>query len=388
MTELERQEILIKFKALESKERRRLLADGEKKRLMAQRKIESKRAFNEDGEEVLPTKRTPSIEEFALRILRDELLAMEAQATAGTFCGTGTVIGVQLGRCTVRMSSNRGEHDDRTAIIPPQLLHIFETQVVVGDEVDLRTLADQLRVTGIHTRKTYLSRPEVGPGTHEQMIVANVDRIVIVVSVVAPPLHPRLIDRYLVAVTRGGAKPLLCVNKIDLCDTPEQLELELVSLEAYKGLDLETVRVSTATHLGLDALREKLRGQTCAFVGHSGVGKSSIVKALAPELDLKVGEISDGNERGAHTTTSSSLYECEGDLRLIDTPGIRSFGLWAIPREELSIYFPDFAEAAENCKYRDCKHDREPDCGVRRAAKQKEIHPARYDTYVRLLRSI
>ena len=337
---------------------------------------------------MLPTKRTPSLEEFALRIYREELLAVEAQATAGSFFGTGTVVGVQLGRCTVRLASTDAIRDDRLAIIPPQLLQMTGTQPVVGDEVDLRLLADQLRVTAIHPRRTYLSRPESGHGSHEQMIVANIDRIVIVVSVVAPPLHPRLIDRYLVAVTRGEAKPLLCVNKIDLCKTQEELDIELKCLEAYQGLDLEMVRVSTATGDGLDPLREKLRGLTCAFVGHSGVGKSSFVKALAPSLDLKVGEISDGNERGAHTTTSSSLYECEDDLRLIDTPGIRSFGLWAIPRDELWLYFPDFVESAMNCKFRDCRHDREPHCGVRRASKQGGIHPARYDTYIRLLRSI
>ncbi len=277
-------------------------------------------------------------------------------------------------------------------------------QAVIGLTDDHQTWM----VQSIRPRRTMLSRPDVGNANLERVIVANVDLIGIVVSVVAPPLHPRLIDRYLIAIQRGGAEPVLCVNKVDLLpdstpDRPEVepaaprdlympvfdvieevvVESELDLLQPYADLGVPIFLCSTFSGQGMDELRAHLQGKMAAFVGHSGVGKSSLINALYPGLDLNTGNVSEGYGRGTHTTTASSLYEFPGNTRLIDTPGIRSFGLGKLDSEELKWHFPEFEGL--QCRFRDCSHTHEPGCGVREAAESGEMHAARYDTYLRLL---
>lgn len=256
-------------------------------------------------------------------------------------------------------------------------------RVAVGDEVTAGLLEDRRtwRVVRIAERRTKLSRPDVDNGNLERVIVANVDIVGIVVSVIGPPLHPRIIDRYLIAIERGGASPVLCVNKLDLLPDDSN---ELEKLAPYVELDVPILGCSTVTGQGIAELQETLKGKTAAFVGHSGVGKSSLMNAIYPELDLDTGVTMKGYGRGAHTTTASSLFEFPDGTRLIDTPGVRSFGLGKLTAEELQWHFPEFDPYT--CKFRDCKHDHEPGCEVKRAAEARKIHPARYDTYLRLLR--
>jgi ribosome biogenesis GTPase / thiamine phosphate phosphatase len=254
---------------------------------------------------------------------------------------------------------------------------------VVGDYVTVGLAADEStwRVTHVSERKTKLARPD--PATKgEHIIVANVDLIAIVVSLIAPPLHPRLIDRYFIAIQHGGAEPLLVVNKVDLASEADRAAAEAM-LAPYAAIGLSPRWLSANTGEGIHALRAELSGQTVAFVGHSGVGKSSVVNALYPELAQKTGAVSEGYGRGTHTTTASGLFEMPNGTRLIDTPGVRSFGLAGIKRAELRLYFPEFAGFA--CRFRDCSHQQEPACAVREAAKNGEIAAARYDTYLRLM---
>lgn len=247
--------------------------------------------------------------------------------------------------------------------------------VVIGLNEDGKTWIIQ----SIGERRSKLSRPDVHVAQTERVIVANIDLIGIVVSVVAPPLHPRLIDRYLIAIQKGGAEPIICVNKLDLLGDSDELE----QLDPYKSLNIPIFECSTVTGQGMPELKAHLMGKMAAFVGHSGVGKSSLVNALYPEVNADTGGVSEGYGRGTHTTTASSLFEFEGNTRLIDTPGVRSFGLWKLTPDELKWYFQEFEVAT--CKFRDCSHSHEPGCGVRAAAATGEIHPARYDTYLRLL---
>ncbi|MBI5705550.1 MAG: ribosome small subunit-dependent GTPase A [Armatimonadetes bacterium] len=255
-------------------------------------------------------------------------------------------------------------------------------RLAVGDLAHIADFGGNLKVVGLEPRRTKLARPDVANPHLERVIVANVDTVCIVVSVASPPLHPRLIDRYLIAIQHGGADPLLIVNKVDLL-SGEELESELEKAVPYAALDVPIYACSTQSGEGLDALRGALAGRTCAFVGHSGVGKSSLVNALFPDLKAKVGDLMSGYGRGAHTTSTSSLFEVGGGTRLIDTPGIRSFGLGKMSLAELLICFPEFE--AYRCKFRDCTHHHEPGCGVKAALASGAGSGERYQTYLRLL---
>lgn len=253
---------------------------------------------------------------------------------------------------------------------------------VVGDRVRVLDRSGSFEVAGVEPRRTRLSRPRVSDAGAEQVIVANVDVVAVVVSILTPPLHPRLIDRYLVAIQYGGAEAILVLNKMDLA-TPEQRAEASAVLAPYRAIGVPFFPVSTLTGEGIDLLRDHLARKTAAFVGHSGVGKSALVNALFPEIGQAVGDVWKGYGRGTHTTTVSDLFPVPGGGALIDTPGIRSFGIWNVGPDELAGYFPEFA--AFRCRFRDCRHIAEPGCAVREAVEQGDVAAARYDAYVRLL---
>lgn len=247
----------------------------------------------------------------------------------------------------------------------------------VGDRVLYSR--DRRRVEEILPRHTVLSRSDPGNPHLERVIAANIDVVVNVVALKNPPLRPGLIDRYLIATAKSGAEPLLCVNKIDLL---EDLS-EFAPLRPYEDLGVPVIRCSAATGEGIPALLGALGGKVCVFTGHSGVGKSSLLNALDPSLDLASGEISAANQKGRHTTTSSALYRLPGGAMLIDTPGIREFGLWDVDAADVRRYFREFGE--HRCAFGDCSHIHEPDCAVRRAVESGVIAPARYESYLRIV---
>ena len=255
----------------------------------------------------------------------------------------------------------------------------------MGDEVLVHDVGSaRWLVTTVLPRRTLLSRPDPHDPAIERVIAANIDIVCIVVSLVAPPLHPRLIDRMLVGVQRGGAEPLIVVNKVDLADEDE-LEVAAELLLPYADIDVPIVFVSAEQRAGLDELRDHLRGRICAFVGHSGVGKSSLVNAIYPIAAARTGEVRERDGRGRHTTSASRLYRFDDGTQVADTPGIRSFGLWLPTAEELRSYFPEFDELAVRCRFSDCTHTHEPDCAVREAVEAGEVSEYRYETWVRIL---
>jgi ribosome biogenesis GTPase len=299
--------------------------------------------------------------------------------------------------CDIELLDDPGGDLPRAAFAP-SLEPGDETLITTGDLIDVVPLTDDLDastyprhaakaadwvVVRIHPRESKLSRP--GKGRHggehfEQVMVANVDLLAIVVSVRNPPYHPRLIDRFLVSAERGEVPPLLCLNKIDLLD--DDAPPELADIDQF-GIDV--LRYSAATGEGLDALHDAIRGRTVAFVGHSGTGKSSTMNAMFPELALRVGRLRRGDQRGRHTTTRVSLFRVddEGTL-LVDTPGIKSLDIWGIEPDELRWYFPEFEDHWNDCRFNDCTHTHEVGCAVKEAVEAGTIRPLRYDAYVRL----
>jgi ribosome biogenesis GTPase / thiamine phosphate phosphatase len=294
----------------------------------------------------------------------------------------GIVISLASGRC--RVFADGREID---CIVPPELAKRQRSVLTVGDRV-VADSADHAmwRIREVLPRRTVLSRPDPSQPHNERLIAANIDLVVTVVSVKAPPLRIRLIDRYLIAIMRGGAQAAICVNKIDLVDEDDR-DAALAPLDVYRALDVPVIACSTRTREGLETLQQRMRGETCALVGHSGVGKSSILNALDERLKIATGDL---HKRGTgrHTTTTSTLHDLGDDTYVIDTPGIREFGLWDITPGELRDYFPEFAEAAESCRFNDCTHLHEPDCEVKDRVARGEINPARYDTYARLVKDL
>ena len=207
----------------------------------------------------------------------------------------------------------------------------------IGDRVLFS--ADRHRVEEILPRRTALSRTDPGNPHLERVIAANIDVVVNVVSLKSPPLRPGLIDRYLIATGRAGADPLLSVNKMDLLANAEELD----PVRPYQDAGVPVILCSAETGEGIARLLEALAGKLCVFAGHSGVGKSSLLNALDPRLDLITGAVSEGNDKGRHTTTSSALYHLPGGAVVIDTPGIREFGLWDVSADDLRLYYREFA---------------------------------------------
>lgn len=332
--------------------------------------------IDEDEPMRLKVRRGENLDDWVLKILDQEappLLQADDEKL------TGVVVWIGKKSCRVRVPGAEIPCDLSNEIVREQ-----QTVLAVGDDVVVhRGEIDVVRQ--VLPRRTRLSRPDPQNPNIERVVVANVDVVVITVSVKTPPLHPRLIDRYLVAIQRGGAQPVICVNKLDLISSPEERKEELAKLESYEAIGVEVTTCSTVSHEGMLKLRESVEGKTCAFVGHSGVGKSSILNAIKPELNLDTGGISEGYGRGTHTTTASSLYYLPGNTRLIDTPGIRAFGLWKMSAAELCWFFPEFEPFATGCKFADCTHTHEPVCGVKQATETGGVSRFRYETYRRLL---
>ena len=284
------------------------------------------------------------------------------------------VISVWSGRC--RVWWHEREID---CVVPSEIAARQKSALTVGDRVVIAEENGAWRLQRVLPRRTVLSRPDPINPHRQRLVAANIDVVVPVVSIRKPPLRPRLIDRYLIAIQRGGAEAVVCVNKIDLA---EDREAELAPLAPYREL-VPVIVCSTKTGEGIEELREAVRGKMSALVGHSGVGKSSILNALDASLALAIGDLQRGGT-GRHTTSASTLYDFGGGTTMIDTPGVREFGLWDLDREGLRDYFPEFVEPSEWCRFNDCTHVHEPDCEVRRRVESGQLNGARYDSYLRL----
>jgi ribosome biogenesis GTPase len=250
--------------------------------------------------------------------------------------------------------------------------------VAAGDRVWIRPAAkEEGFIERVEPRHGLLTRASRG---REHVLVANVDQVVIVVSLVEPDLKQHLIDRYLASAAQGGIRPMICLNKADLVDpAPYQY---LVGL--YSQLGIPTFLTSAVTGQGIGWLREALPGRQTVFAGQSGVGKSSLLNAIQPELGLRVREVSEFNQKGRHTTSTAQLIKLDTGGWVVDTPGIRQFALWDIIPEEVEGFFPEIRPLVHLCAYPDCTHTHEDRCAVKRAVQRKQISLARYTSYLGL----
>jgi ribosome biogenesis GTPase len=295
------------------------------------------------------------------------------------------VVAITRGQCDVELTGG----GIAACHLPKALARTQSSELAVGDRVRIaRRPAGDRVVAAIEPRANRLSRPDPFLAHRERVLAANLDLAVVVTSLRQPPLATGLLDRILVALAHGGVPAAIAVNKVDLATSPPGSDPELALLAPYRDLGAAVVLCSTRTGAGIDELATLLAGKTAVFVGHSGVGKSSLLQALAPGLEIAIGGLSELNQRGRHTTTRSQIYRLPGEVRLIDTPGIREFGLWRIRPEELADYFDEFAAVAPRCRFSDCSHSHEPGCAVQAAAERGEIPPARYATYRRMLAAL
>lgn len=252
-------------------------------------------------------------------------------------------------------------------------------------------------VCHVEERHSILSRADNLLRRKEQLIAVNIDQVIITCSVVFPAIKPPLVDRYIIAAQKGNMTPIIVINKIDLLreDSPNvdpitrDVETEIYTLfvKDYSALGIPVVSVSTHTGEGIDQLKQLMHGKTSVFSGQSGVGKSSLINAVTGS-DLKTGLVIGKTNKGSHTTSSTHLVPIEGDGFCIDTPGIKSFGVWDLDEKELQNYYPDFFPYAERCKFPNCNHKNEPDCAVMAAVEAGEISELRFASYCALMASL
>ncbi|MGV6987464.1 small ribosomal subunit biogenesis GTPase RsgA [Testudinibacter sp. P80/BLE/0925] len=260
------------------------------------------------------------------------------------------------------------------------------SNLVVGDRVLWRAGHQQLQgisgvVEAVQERKNVLSRPDYYDGI--KPIAANIDQI-FVVSAMLPHFSANIIDRYLVVCESLGIEPILLLNKIDLCTAEERSEAEQL-FDIYRTLGYRVLMVSSYSGENMRQLADMLRDGCSIFVGQSGVGKSSLLNALQPHLALQIGAVSENSGLGQHTTTVSRLIRLTDGGEVIDSPGIREFGVWHLDATTITNGYREFQDYLGGCKFRDCKHLDDPGCVLREAVEQGKIHPLRFENYHRLI---
>ena len=259
------------------------------------------------------------------------------------------------------------------------------TPVAVGDDVEFSKLSDDTGVIEkVLPRRTKFFRPSKGVKGKMQVLAANIEQMIIVVAVKEPELHPRLIDRFLVAAQLGGLSGMVVINKVDL--SGYALVDSLVS--GYNRIGIQAILTSIVSMTGIKELQKALADKKSLFVGHSGVGKSSLINCICPGLNLKTGNVSEKTKRGRHITTRVELHELESGGFILDSPGLKVLELWEVTPKDLSKYYPEINEIAHECRFKGCRHLSEPDCAVKDLVADGKIPEFRYESYVHLMETL
>ena len=260
--------------------------------------------------------------------------------------------------------------------------------IAVGDHVDFEIETKNQKVTGvihrIHDRKNYIIRKSVKLSKQTHIIASNIDQLFLLVTINNPITYTSFIDRFLVTAEAYSVDTVLLFNKIDSYDEEELLELKFLA-SVYRKIGYECIEISAKTGHNIEKVKNLMKDKVCMFAGNSGVGKSTLVNAIEPGLDLKTKEISEQHLQGQHTTTFAEMFDLSFGAKIIDTPGIRGFGVVDMDHEEVGDYFPEFFALKQDCKFNNCLHVKEPKCAVKKALEDDEIAYSRYRSYLQIL---
>ena len=260
--------------------------------------------------------------------------------------------------------------------------------IAVGDSVEFdieRKGDEEIGVIKlIHERANYIVRKSVNLSKQTQVIASNIDLAFLLITINNPPTLTTFIDRFLVTAQAYSIKVILVFNKIDSYKEEEKGEIAYLK-DIYETIGYTCVEVSAIKNINLDTIKNLMKGKTSLFSGHSGVGKTTLLNALEPGLNLKTKQISDQHQQGQHTTTFAEMFDLSFNAKIIDTPGIKGFGVVAIDKEELGDYFTEFFALKSACKFHNCIHVNEPQCAVKEALEDEKVSWSRYKSYLQIL---
>ena len=260
--------------------------------------------------------------------------------------------------------------------------------IAVGDVVDFELETNNDETTGvinyIHDRTNYIVRKSVNLSKQTHIIASNIDQVFLLITINNPPTFTSFIDRFLVTAEAYSVKTILVFNKIDTYDENALTEVKNLA-QIYRKIGYECISISAATGENIDKIKTMMTDNVSMFSGHSGVGKSTLVNAIEPKLDLKTKAISVQHSQGQHTTTFAEMFDLSFNAKIIDTPGIKGFGVVDMDKEEVGDYFPEFFELKQECKFNNCLHLEEPKCAVKQALDNGEIAYSRYRSYLQII---
>lgn len=260
--------------------------------------------------------------------------------------------------------------------------------VAVGDVVDIEMEDDnEGLIKSIQDRRNYIVRKSVNLAKRTHVIAANLDQAILIATLVSPKTFPQFIDRFLVTAEAYSIPAIIVFNKIDLYSEEELADLEFFTA-VYSDIGYKVIHTSAETGEGIEKFQEILKDKVSLLSGHSGVGKSTLVNKIQSDLDLKTSPISESHQQGQHTTTFAEMFSLDMGGEIVDSPGIRGFGLVNMEKEEIGDYFPEFLKLKSECKFHNCLHLEEPGCAIKKALEENRISYTRYESYLSLMEDL